>query len=119
MSNETTTPTKRTVRFYSKEEMKDLAPFIKGGETPTKESLKDFCKKYNRSYGSVQVRVYTLRKKKNSAKKVMVKQSPKVSLKPTVKDKTTVNLSKGEFKIPISNWNVSNENGQFYFVVKF
>lgn len=113
-----TTPAKRKVRFYSKEEVKELASFIKSGETPTEKNLEAFCKKYNRSFGSVQVYIYTKRKAKKQ-RKLMVKQTPKVSLKPTIKDKTTVNLSKGEFKIPITNWNVSNENGQFYFVVKF
>jgi hypothetical protein len=117
MSNNTT---KKTVRFYSKEENKELMPFIKGGVQPTKESLANFCKKHNRNFGSVQVRIYTMRKN-NKIKKNLVKGDimPKASLKPTMKDKTAVNLSKGEFKIPISNWNVSNENGQFYFIVKF
>ena len=110
--------TKKTLKFYTKEENKELVPFIKGDLQPTKEALNDFCEKYNRNFESVRVRIYILRRK-NKTKKALVKGSPVASLKPTMKDKTTVNLSKGEFKIPISNWNVSNENGQFYFVVKF
>jgi hypothetical protein len=110
--------TKKTLKFYTKEENKELAPFINGEKQPTASALKDFCDKYNRSLNSVQVRIYTLRRRKKTTKS-LIKGSPVASLKPTLKDKTTVNLSKGEFKIPISNWNVSNENGQFYFVVKF
>ena len=30
-----------------------------------------------------------------------------------------MNLSKGQFRVPISNWTISNENGQFYFIAKF
>jgi hypothetical protein len=113
-----TTKTKRTLKFYSKQELKDLVPFIKDGQKPTEENLKSFCEKYNRNFESVRVYVY-IKRKRNRDNKALIKGAPKASLKPTMKDKTTVNLSKGEFKIPISNWNVSNENGQFYFVVKF
>lgn len=121
MSKDTTPAvyTPKTLRFYSNEENRALTPFIKGEMKPSLKNLKDFCEKYNRSIGSVQVRIYT-QIRKNTKKKNLIKGDivPKVALT-SVKDKTTVNMSKGEFKIPITNWNVSNENGQFYFVVKF
>lgn len=119
MSQTKTASNKRTLRFYSKEEKKALAPFMSKKIAVNEENLKDFCKKYDRSYGSVQVYIYTNRKRKIERKQILGKNSPKASLRPTIKDKSKVNLSKGEFKIPISNWNVSNDNGQFYFIVKF
>jgi hypothetical protein len=120
MSQTTITPVKKqTLRFYSQEEKKALKPFINKNLSPSEENLKDFCKKYNRNFPSVQVYIYTNRKRKVERKEMLGKNSPKAALKPTLKNKSKVNLSKGEFKIPISNWNVTNDNGQFYFVVKF
>ena len=116
MSNTTTQETKRTIRFYSKEEIKALKPFINGQIGVSPKNLEEFCQKYNRSYGSVQVYVYNARKKKATKKQMTSSSTPKASLK---KDASPAKLSKGEFKIPVNNWTMTNEEGQLYFVVKF
>ncbi len=116
MSNTATQETKRTIRFYSKEEIKALKPFINGQIGVNPKNLEEFCQKYNRSYGSVQVYVYNARKKKATKKQMTSSFSPKASLK---KDASPAKLSKGEFKIPVNNWNIINENGQMYLTIKF
>lgn len=42
--------------------------------------------------------------------------SPKTYI---VKDKSIAKISKGQFKIPVNNWNITNENGQMYLNIKF
>lgn len=114
MSDITTTqPAKRTLRFYSKEEITALKPFIKGDIRVSQQNLAEFCKKYNRTFLSVQMFVYNTRRK-NQATKVLT--NPNVSLK---KDDSPAKLSKGEFKIPVNNWTMTNEDGKLYLVVKF
>ena len=114
------TNNKQTVRFYSKEEIKKLKEIAKGKQPINRDLLKEFCKKYDRSFASATIKVYDLRKKSSfsiSTKKYVKKSTPKVNL--VKQDKTIMNLSKGQFRIPINTWNISNENGKFYFVAKF
>jgi hypothetical protein len=106
----------KKLRFYSNEENEFITMYAQSGKPVNEKNLEEFCKKNKRSFLSVSVKVYELRKKLGLSKNIVKNVSPKANL---VKDKTVVNLSKGEFKIPISNWNVKNENGQFYFVVQF
>jgi hypothetical protein len=114
----------KTVRFYSEQEKHQVREFAMTGK-PVKGLIEEFCKVNDRSFHSVALKIYEMRNRMSIPKNTKtgvdkkVPKAPKVELAPTIKDKTTVNLSKGEFKIPISNWNVSNENGQFYFIVKF
>jgi len=110
--------TKRTIRFYSKEEAKVLAPFIKKNVAIDKQAITDFCKKYNRSMGSVLVYIYQNRKKLAKRRK-MVKSIAPVGKLMNKKDNSIINLNKGEFNIPIKSWNISQNNGEFYFTVKF
>ena len=123
MSKNITTPTattsKRKMRFYSKEELKELAPFIKQGQKPNEESLKEFCKKYNRPYLAVLATIYNKRRAKNKVKNLVKRDSTKASLNPIAKNKTKVNLSKGEFHIPIKSWSITQHTDGFYFNVKF
>lgn len=54
-----------TVKFYSKQEIRELRPFLQGKLAVTKENLEPFCKKYERSFGAVGVFIYTTRRKKS------------------------------------------------------
>jgi hypothetical protein len=115
MSQTTTTPTKK-IRFYSREEIKALEPYIKNGEPIREAALAEFCTKYNRSFASVQIYIYTKRKKIKQKRAYNKNQPVTAQL---TESNSPIKMNKGEFKIPITNWNVSSENGQFYFVVKF
>ena len=109
----------KKLRFYTKEEMQLLEQFAKSGQPVGKKLIGDFCKVNKRSETSVGLKVYELRRKlgiPTTNKKIVKTVNPKANF---VKDKTVATMSKGEFKIPINSWNVSNENGQFYFIVKF
>lgn len=109
----------KKVRFYTEQEINLLQEFAKSKAPVNKQMLAEFCKNYKRSLHSATVKVYDFRRQfgfENSRPPRNKTINPKANL---VKDKTVATMSKGEFKIPINSWNVSNENGQFYFVVKF
>lgn len=109
--------TKKTIRFYSKEEKRILAPFVKKAQKTDMAIIEEFSKKYNRNVKSVLAYIYNNRKKLN-IKRSMVKNAPFGRLT-TKKDKSLINLSKGEFNIPIKEWNISQTESGFYFNVKF
>lgn len=107
---------KRQIRFYSKEELKELQPYINGKKID-KQHIAEFCKNHKREYNSVLVNIYTRRK---AAGVVTSPKKDKFKTEAVLKPrKAAINMAKGEFKIPVSSWNVTNDNGQFYFVVKF
>lgn len=106
--------TKRTIRFYSKEEKSQIKAFA-ASKNIDKALLEMFCEKYNRPKASVLFMIYKLRKQLNMVKKGK-KVQPNVKLRSS---KEVINLSKGEFNIPIKAWNISQKNGEFYFTVKF
>lgn len=97
--------------FYSTEENQLIESFAKSGKPVNNDLLSDFCKKYKRSYLSASVKVYELRRKLGLT-------SPKSLNANLVKD-NSAKISKGEFKIPVNNWTVTNENGQMYLTIKF
>lgn len=110
---------KRNFKFYSEEENNEMAQLAATNKSVNKALVGEFCTKYARSYGSVVNRIYDVRKKNGQPSRTprTVKNvSPKAIL---VKDKSVATVSKGEFKIPITNWNVKSEDGKFYFLVKF
>ena len=102
--------TKKTIRFYSKKELSALKSFIKGHTKPNDANLAEFCKQYQRSADSVRALVYKLRKQNGTTRRTKRVNSTKNDV---------LTVMKNEFKIPIKNWNVSQENGTFYFSVKF
>jgi len=97
--------------FYSAEETQLIESFAKSGKPVNHKLLDDFCKKYKRSYVSASMKVYDVRKKLGIT-------SPKSISANLVKD-NSAKISKGEFKIPVNNWTVTNENGQMYLNIKF
>lgn len=108
--------TKKTIRFYSKEESKVLAPYINKKQKIDVQVIKDFCKKYDRKIENVISYIYSNRMKLKSKRKMYRKNNPTAKLK--TKD-STINLSKNEFNIPIKNWSITQHTDGFYFNVKF
>jgi hypothetical protein len=103
---------KKTIRFYSKEENAFFRNYAKSKEPVREELLQKFCVDNNRPISSVMFKIYDLRKKMKQNKT----SSPKANV---VKDKSIAKMSKGEFKIPVNNWTMTNEDGKLYLVVKF
>jgi len=106
--------TKKTLRFYSKEEKSQIKAFA-ASKKIDKALLEVFCEKYNRPKASVLFMIYKTRKEINMVKKGKRVQ-PNAKLRSS---KEVINLTKGEFNIPIKSWNISQNNGEFYFNVKF
>jgi hypothetical protein len=106
------TTTKRTLKFYSKEENAFITAYAKSKEPVREEFLQKFCVDNNRPMKSVMFKIYNLRKKMKQYKAT----SPKGNV---VKDNSVAKISKGEFKIPVNNWNITNEDGQMFLNIKF
>lgn len=106
---------KKSTRFYSKQETSEVTKLAESGKPVNNELTAEFCKKYNRSPLSVMIKIYSIRNKKKSVRKPAA-TTPNINL---TKGKTNINLSKGQFRIPISSWDIKNEDGKFYFVAQF
>lgn len=106
----------KSIVFYTKNELRELKPFIRGNQPVNEKSLKSFCKKYNRTYGAVQVKVYSLRNQLKY-KKAGLTTDKSATLVP--RKNNAISLNKSEFRVPINSWNITQDNGQFYFTVKF
>lgn len=102
----------RKLRFYSAEENAFIANYAKSNQPVKEELLQKFCVDNNRPINSVMFKIYDLRKKMKQNKTT----SPKANV---VKDSSVAKMSKGQFKIPVNNWNISNEDGQMYLNIKF
>ena len=120
---------KKTVRFYTAEELNQVKEFAITGK-PVKGLIEEFCRVNDRSFHSVALKIYEMRKSLNIPSNLKgrpridktLKPSPKTSKKelaPTVKDKSVVNISKSEFNIPIKSWSITQHTDGFYFNVKF
>lgn len=94
---------KKTLRFYSKDEANELKPYINKEQSPTDENLKQFCVKYKRSANAVRAFIYSKRK---------VRTSPKRGI-------ASATVTKNEFVIPISKWEIRNEGGNNSLVLHF
>ena len=109
----------KTLKFYTKEELSLLQSYAASKAPVNRGLLQQFCKDNNRSFHSATLKVYELRKKlgiENSRPPRNKTVFPKATV---VKDKSVAKMSKGEFKIPVNNWNISNEDGQMYLNIKF
>lgn len=95
---------KKMIRFYSKNEANELKPFISKEQAPTDENLKQFCVKYKRNASAVRAFVYAKRKVKRSSRKLGT---------------TSAKVTKNEFVIPISKWEIRNEGGNNSLVLYF
>jgi len=102
----------KKLRFYSAKENAFVQNYAKSEEPIKPELLQKFCVDNSRPVGSVINKIYSLRKKIRGNKTI----SPKANI---VKDKSIARISKGEFKIPVNNWNITNEDGQMYLNIKF
>jgi hypothetical protein len=102
----------KKLRFYSAEENEFITSYAKSKEPVKEELLQKFCVDNNRPMNSVMFKIYDLRKKMRGNKTT----SPKADL---VKDSSVAKISKNEFKIPVNNWTITNENGQMFLNIKF
>lgn len=103
----------KTVRFFSPEEKKVLNSIIvmeKGKER--REKILQFCKTYKRKSNSVYTYISN-QKNKNSKNVVSRKQSK------LLRNNIVSTITKNEFHIPITNWEMrTNESGTM-LVLKF
>ena len=109
----------KKLKFYTEEEMSILNEFAKSRVPVNKKLLGEYCKKYDRSFHSVTFKVYDLRKKlgiESSRPQKNKTITPKATV---IKDNSIARVSKGEFKIPVNNWNITNEDGQMFLNIKF
>jgi hypothetical protein len=102
----------KKLRFYSKEENAFIENYAKSNEPVREENLMHFCHKNKRPVNSVMFKIYDVRKK-------LKNQTTNKATASLVKDNKTAKMSKSEFKIPVNNWTVTNENGQMYLNIKF
>lgn len=112
----------KKITFYTNQENNLLKEYAKTKAPVNTKLLGQFCKDYNRSLHSARIKVYEFRKQMgidNSRAPRVKRNNPVMPVASLIKNKSVATVSKGEFKIPINSWNVSNENGQFYFIVKF
>lgn len=102
----------KKLKFYSVEENAFILNYAASAEPVREELLQKFCVDNDRPVSSVMCKIYYLRRelKKN-------KNSPLTAS--IIRDNSIAKMSKGEFKIPVNNWNISNENGQMYLNIKF
>lgn len=114
----------KKLRFFTKEEIQTLTPYITGKEKISMVICETLAKKFNRKPYDVYQYVY--RKKKKADKNNTVKDvAPKkaVADKTVTRDKSVVNstpmFKHGEFIIPVSSWEVRNTNGSTSLVLKF
>lgn len=113
----------KKLRFFTKEEIQILTPYITGKEKISMIICDQLAKKFNRKPYDVYQYVY--RKKKANKNNIIKDVTPKktVADKTTTRDKSVVNntpmFKHGEFIIPVSSWEVRNTNGTTSLVLKF
>lgn len=96
----------KTIKFYSRKELAALKPFITKKAKLTKESLDAFCSEFGRKPSAVRAIVFY--KRKTSGLSVKRVSKP-----------TTAKVTKNEFVIPISKWEIRNDNGTNSLVLHF
>ena len=69
---------KRTVKFYSEEEQKEILKMVNDSSINVREASRMFAKKFNRSAAGVEVKIYKIRRKlpSNVIKPSAVVQQP-------------------------------------------
>jgi hypothetical protein len=114
----------RTLRFFTKEELSILEPFVNGTEKLTFKMCHELAARFNRNAQSVYQYVHRKRKAANKpAKKQRFNLSKVKTDKTVARDKSvttsTPMFKHGEFIIPVSSWEVRNNNGATSLVLKF
>lgn len=108
------------IRFYSKEELSELKAIAESQTKINPITLETFCKKYNRSFLAVSVKIYGLRNTLRKITKNPAKNDVAAKMVPISQKQENVDFKKGEFHIPIKNWRiVQNAAGEMTFVAKF
>lgn len=109
---------KTPLRLYDYSEMAVLRPYYSSTQpvSPKDPTIKGFCKTFKRSFNSVKNHIMVQRRKAIPAP---VAASGTTKGKVTTKDMAAVNIKKGEFVIPIKNWEIRTENGQANLVLMF
>lgn len=115
----------KTNNYFTPEEKKQLdklAKLPKRSPYP-KDVLQEFIKKYNRSLTAIYQ--YIERKRNSLAEQSVEETTPVVKRGRPKKENSipsTINsavLAKNQFIIPISNWEISTQNGQTRLILKF
>lgn len=102
---------KKVMKFYTTVEKKELAPFFSGKISATDENLKEFCEKHQRPVGGVKAYIYSKKIRKSYAKKI----TEKVIHAP----KTEAKVTKDEFVIPITKWEIRTDGVNNSLVLHF
>lgn len=108
-------PKQAGVRFYQPTEISILTPYYNNtlAINPKDPTIRNFCKTFKRSFNSVKNHIMVQRRKQKATGSGLTKAQP------TTKDLAAVNIKKGEFVIPIKNWEIRTENGQANLVLMF
>lgn len=104
-------------KFYSEEEKQILAKLVNlpKGRKIEGFSIKDFCKKYDRSVSSVHQYISNTRFRQGRLTTNV--SNTKENTKNITKDLST--LRRNEFVIPVTSWELNTENGQTNLILKF
>lgn len=112
---------KNKIRFFTENEIKELAPYVESGTIPNKEFRIAFQIKYNRNSNSIYSYLHGFKKKSQKIvkKQVEKKKSTYVPVKDRSLKKDTSILKKNEFIIPIKNWELRTVDGESQLVLIF
>ena len=115
---------KKTIKFFTKEELSILMPYVNGTEKFTVKVCDELAAKFGRNSQAVYQFVYRKRKAINQPAKKQKLNLSKVKTDKTVSRDKSVNnntpmFKQGEFIIPVSSWEVRNTNGATSLVLKF
>lgn len=107
---QTSLKAKKVMKFYTTVEKKELAPFISGKISASDENLKEFCEKHQRPVGGVRAYIYGKKTKKSYDKKL----TKAVSM-----PKAAAVVTKDEFVIPITKWEIRTDGVNNSLVLHF
>jgi len=102
---------KRTLRFYSKQEVAQLK---KISNLPKKEkapAMVEFAKTNQRPLPSAYIKLRSLKSKSAPKRKTRVVKDASLITSP--------NSKKGEFVIPVKNWKLQHTDGNLNIVINF
>jgi hypothetical protein len=112
----------RPIKFFTKEEVAILKPYITGGQKFTLPVCNTIAEELSRTPSSVYQYVYRKRSLSKANKAVAEVKKSTVDTTAT-RDKSVNNntpvFKHGEFIIPVSSWEVRTNNGTTSLVLKF
>jgi hypothetical protein len=109
--------------MFTKEEKAILKPYVTGEKEINKQVCDELSVQIGRSFKNIYQYIYRNKRAVGKSKKVKA-NSVKVKADKTVtRDKSLANntpmFKQGEFIIPVSSWEVRNNNGTTSLVLKF